>query len=93
MIGELLLAIPGIQFAFTEAPSAMKSVLTAFWFINNAFGNLIVVFITELKPVQQEVKEPFHNLATYLTVSSFLVFGVFSLRGTYDGRNHDIHAF
>lgn len=55
MVGELLLAIPGIQFAFKEAPNSMKSVITAVWFINNAFGNLIVVLITELKPVQQEV--------------------------------------
>lgn len=55
MIGELLLAIPGIQFAFKEAPNSMKSVVTAAWFINNAFGNVIVVLITELKPVRKEV--------------------------------------
>lgn len=61
MIGELLLAIPGIQFAFKEAPSSMKSVITAVWFINNAFGNLIVVLITELKPVAKEVSEGNEN--------------------------------
>lgn len=55
MVGEVLLAIPGIQFAFTQAPSSMKSVLTAAWFINNAFGNIIVVFITELKPFRRQV--------------------------------------
>lgn len=56
MIGEVLLSIPGIQFAFLQAPQSMKTVLTAFWFINNAFGNLIVVFITELKPVKNDVR-------------------------------------
>ncbi|XP_043067898.1 peptide transporter family 1 isoform X2 [Drosophila bipectinata] len=48
MLGELLLSIPGLQFAFTQAPASMKSVVTASWFLNNAFGNLIVVVITEL---------------------------------------------
>jgi archaellum biogenesis protein FlaJ (TadC family) len=28
----------------------MKSVLTAAWFANNAFGNLIVVVLTEIQP-------------------------------------------
>lgn len=53
MMGEILLSIPGLQFSFTEAPASMKSVLTASWFINNAIGNLIVVFITELHPVAE----------------------------------------
>lgn len=48
MLGELLLSIPGLQFAFTHAPTSMKSVVTAAWFLNNAFGNLIVVIITEV---------------------------------------------
>lgn len=46
MMGEVLLSIPGLQFAFTQAPDYMQSILTAFWFINNAIGNLIVVLIT-----------------------------------------------
>lgn len=48
MMGEVLLSIPGLQFSFTQAPPSMKSVLTAAWFCNNAFGNLIVVAITQL---------------------------------------------
>uniref|UniRef100_A0A1A9ZCD6 Major facilitator superfamily (MFS) profile domain-containing protein n=1 Tax=Glossina pallidipes TaxID=7398 RepID=A0A1A9ZCD6_GLOPL len=48
MLGELLLSIPGLQFAFTQAPPSMKSVVTAAWFLNNAFGNLIVVLFKEL---------------------------------------------
>lgn len=46
MMGEVLLSIPGLQFAFTQAPDYMQSILTAFWFVNNAIGNLIVVLIT-----------------------------------------------
>jgi len=59
MLGELLLSIPGLQFAFTQAPSSMKSVVTASWFLNNAFGNLIVVLITELNVLSSQKAEYF----------------------------------
>lgn len=48
MLGEVWLSIPGLTFSFTEAPQSMKSIITAAWFCNSAFGNLIVVAITEM---------------------------------------------
>lgn len=100
MIGELLLAIPGIQFAFTQAPASMKSVITAVWFINNAFGNLIVVLITELKPVEKQVS--FFKISSTLllligiiykinTFSFISVHGVLFVRRTNDGGRDDVH--
>nr|XP_016939683.2 solute carrier family 15 member 1 [Drosophila suzukii] len=59
MMGELLLSIPGLQFAFTQAPTSMKSVVTAAWFLNNAFGNLIVVLVTELGMMSSQMAEYF----------------------------------
>lgn len=59
MLGELLLSIPGLKFAFTQAPASMKSVVTAAWFLNNAFGNLIVVIITELNVMNSQTAEYF----------------------------------
>uniref|UniRef100_A0A6M2DX68 Putative h+/oligopeptide symporter n=1 Tax=Xenopsylla cheopis TaxID=163159 RepID=A0A6M2DX68_XENCH len=59
MLGEVLLSIPGLQFAFTQAPKSMKSVLTAFWFVNNALGNLIVVIITEIDMIKLQSDEFF----------------------------------
>ncbi|XP_017074915.2 peptide transporter family 1 [Drosophila eugracilis] len=59
MMGELLLSIPGLQFAFTQAPTSMKSVVTAAWFLNNAFGNLIVVMVTELGMLSSQMAEYF----------------------------------
>lgn len=50
MLGECTLSIPGLSFSFTQSPYSMRSVMTAAWFCNNAFGNLIVIAITELKP-------------------------------------------
>lgn len=37
----------------------MKSVVTAAWFLNNAFGNLIVVLITELNIFSSQSDEYF----------------------------------
>lgn len=49
MIAEMLISVPGLKFAYTNAPTSMKSVLTAIFFINNALGNLLVVVITQLR--------------------------------------------
>lgn len=59
MVGEVLLSIPGLQFAFTQAPKSMKSVLMALWYMNNAFGNLIVVLISEVRPFRLQSGEYF----------------------------------
>lgn len=59
MMGEVLLSIAGLQFAFEQAPPAMKSVLTAAWFCNNAFGNLIIVAVTEWQPFKLQSNEYF----------------------------------
>lgn len=49
MIAEMFISVPGLKFAYTNAPTSMKSVLTAIFFFNNALGNLLVVFITQLR--------------------------------------------
>lgn len=44
-MAEVMFSITGLQFAFTQAPVSMKSLLTAGWLLSVAFGNLIVVII------------------------------------------------
>lgn len=76
-LGEVLLSIPGLQFAFTQAPTSMKSVLTAAWFCNNAIGNLIVVIMKEIKPVRYQSTEFFmYSLLMLLgiVIFSFLAY-------------------
>lgn len=59
MLGEVWLSIPGLTFSFTQAPPSMKSIITAAWFCNNAFGNLIVVAITEMHLFKMQSSEYF----------------------------------
>ena len=74
MMGEVLLAIPGLKFSYTQAPKSMKSVLTAAWFINNAIGNLIVVAVTEIHPIEtQSVEFFFYAALMFVGVICFTI--------------------
>lgn len=49
MIAEMLISVPALKYAYTNAPMSMRCVLTAIFFINNALGNLLVVVLTQLR--------------------------------------------
>lgn len=85
MWAEVLISIPGLKFAFTQAPKSMKSVLTATWFLNNAMGNLIVVIITEIKPFQLQSNE-FFLYAGLMLIGIIIFTGISS---TYNYREEE----
>jgi dipeptide/tripeptide permease len=72
MIAEMLISVPGLKFAYTHAPTSMKSVLTAIFFINNAIGNLIVVIITQLNLFPQKTFE-FYFYALLMVMAAVLI--------------------
>lgn len=45
--GEIMFSVTGLEFAYSQSPSTMKSLLQASWLLTVAFGNLIVVLISE----------------------------------------------
>lgn len=47
-LGEVLISVTGLEFAFTEAGKTMKSTIMSFWLLTVAFGNLMVSWITKL---------------------------------------------
>jgi solute carrier family 15 (oligopeptide transporter), member 1 len=53
-MGEVMFSVTGLEFAFTQAPASMKSVLTAAWLLTVAFGNLIVVIVAEAKAFESQ---------------------------------------
>lgn len=73
MMAEVLISIPGLKFAFTQAPESMKSVLTATWFMNNAAGNLIVVLVTEIRPMRKQSGE-------FFLYAILMLIGIFCFR-------------
>ncbi|XP_037046247.1 solute carrier family 15 member 2 [Bradysia coprophila] len=91
MLGETLLSIPGLQYSYTKAPSTMKSVLTAAWFINCAIGNLMVVIITELNLFQRQSNE-FFFYATFMFVCT-IVFSYIASFYEQENRDAEVHNF
>ncbi|XP_076622950.1 peptide transporter family 1 isoform X1 [Colletes latitarsis] len=58
-MGEIMFSVTGLEFAFTQAPASMKSLLQASWLLTVAFGNLIVVIIAEASWFNRQVYEFF----------------------------------
>ena len=46
--GEVMLSATGLEFAFSQAPPAMKSTITSFWLLAVAVGNFLVAALTSL---------------------------------------------
>lgn len=56
-MAEVMFSVTGLQFAFTQAPVSMKSLLQAGWLLSVAFGNLIVVIIKGSRPFERQVSD------------------------------------
>ncbi len=44
---EVLVSTTGLEFAFTQAPERLKSVITGLWQFTVAIGNILVVVVTQ----------------------------------------------
>ncbi|KYM98055.1 Solute carrier family 15 member 1, partial [Cyphomyrmex costatus] len=76
-MGEVMFAVTGLQFAFTQAPVSMKSLLQAGWLLTVAFGNIIVVIIKGAHPFERLVYEIF--LYAGLMAVVMIIFGVMTI--------------
>lgn len=58
-LGEVMFSVTGLEFSYSQAPEAMKSVLQACWLLTVAIGNVIVVIIAELALFESQSSEFF----------------------------------
>merc|ERR1712117_833695 len=58
-VGEIMFSITGIEFAYSQAPESMKSVVQALWLWTTAFGNVIVILVAESKGFDDRASEFF----------------------------------
>lgn len=47
--GEVLISITGLEYAYTQAPITMKSVIMSFWLLTVSLGNILVSLINNSK--------------------------------------------
>ena len=53
-LGEVLVSVTGLEFAYTQAPRAMKSTVVGLWSLSVAAGNLLVALLAGLKSLPPE---------------------------------------
>ena len=81
---EVLVSITGLEFAYTQAPRAMKSTLMSVWLLCVTFGNLIVAF---LAPLQKTFDlSMFFWVFTGLMAGAALIFAVMAY--FYRGKSY-----
>lgn len=68
-LSEVFVWVSIVNFAYTQAPESMKSVMTSFVYVTIAFGDLIVIVISASSIVQDQIYE-------FLMYSVFMVFNI-----------------
>ncbi|XP_043674367.1 peptide transporter family 1-like isoform X1 [Vespula pensylvanica] len=76
-MAEVLFSVTGLEFAFTQSPPSMKSLMQSSWLLTVAFGNLIVVIIAEISFFSRQVYEFF--LFAGLMLIFMILFGIMTM--------------
>src|SRR5262249_56293492 len=50
-IGEVMVSITGLEFAYTQAPKKMKSTVMGFWLLTVTVGNVLVAYLAGIQGV------------------------------------------
>lgn len=69
-LGEILVAVPGLEFAYSQAPRNTKGLVTALWACTQAAGALIVAAVANV--------DALNNAATDVFFAYAIVMGVFT---------------
>ncbi|XP_078402155.1 solute carrier family 15 member 1-like [Cetorhinus maximus] len=80
--GEVVFSVTGLAFAYSQAPSNMKSVLQAGWLLTNAVGNIIVLIVAEASTIQEQWAE--YILFAALLIAVCIVFAGIAYFYTYE---------
>jgi proton-dependent oligopeptide transporter, POT family len=56
-VAEVMISITGLEFAYSQAPKRMKSVIMGFWLFNVTLGNVLVAFIARGQQQLEKILE------------------------------------
>ncbi|CAG5090135.1 Oidioi.mRNA.OKI2018_I69.PAR.g12472.t2.cds [Oikopleura dioica] len=71
-VAEVMNSVTGLEFAYTQSPKSMKSVLQSFWLLTTCFGNILDVFFVEISMHPTQSGEYF--ILAAIMVGAALVF-------------------
>jgi len=72
----VLFSATGLEFAFSQAPAAMRSTITSLWNLTTTVGNFLVVLVVALT-VNYTASDRFYFFAVLMLVVA-VIFGLFS---------------
>jgi len=72
-LGEVMFSVTGLAFSYSQAPESMKSVLQAFWLLNVAFGNVVVMVIAVIKIKSQTYEFLLFAILMFVDMFIFMV--------------------
>jgi POT family proton-dependent oligopeptide transporter len=64
-VGEVMISVTGLEFAFTQAPRTMKSTVMSFWLLTSAVGNFIAAVVSQWNR--------FHGAAYFLFFAALML--------------------
>lgn len=69
---EVMVSITGLEFAYTQAPRSMKSMITSLWLLTISAGNLVTAGISYLNRFQGEMEFVFYAALMFLLAIFFI---------------------
>jgi POT family proton-dependent oligopeptide transporter len=81
---EVLVSVTGLEFAYTQAPRAMKSTIMGFWLLCVTFGNILVAFLAPMEAILD--LSTFFWVFTALMTLAAVIFTVMGL--LYKGKTY-----
>ncbi|XP_063634484.1 uncharacterized protein LOC134805114 [Cydia splendana] len=82
---EILFAVSGLEFSFTQAPKSMKTITIAAWYMSVAVGNFIVILVAQAKIFESRATEFF----VYATILAIAMLGFLKMAQGYQPRSID----
>jgi POT family proton-dependent oligopeptide transporter len=70
---EVMISITGLEFAYTQAPRAMKSTIMSFWLLTVFAGNVFTAFIAKLNRFEGASQFLFFAVAMFVVSAVFIV--------------------
>ncbi|XP_053389913.1 solute carrier family 15 member 1-like [Mercenaria mercenaria] len=86
-LGEVLFSVSGLSFAYSQAPTSLKSVVQAVWLVTVSFGDLVVIIVANIHSIPSQMVE-FFIFATLMFVDT-IIFMIMSKFYTYKANSLD----